>query len=278
MRQRQYWLGLASLVRPLDLLGIGIFAAASVLWTGYENWGLAGLAGFTFGFMLIAAGGYAYNDACDVRIDRISHPNRPLITGAISRWEALVCAWATTLVGLICLAQIGRITLALGMFTAAFLFLYSWRLKDWSGLVANIALSACLALLPVDAALHGQVKPEIGPLFGTVFGLMLCREVVKDLQDRSGDALAGRRTLATDEREWLAVSTVLAGAVIAIASSLSFASEFPLGMIVLVLDLIVGGTVLGWLNRRLAIADLKHSLKFAMFGFAVVFLVMGMRQ
>ncbi|MDI6740426.1 MAG: hypothetical protein QME74_08700 [Candidatus Edwardsbacteria bacterium] len=57
-------------MRPLDLLGICIFAIASVLWTGYENWGLRGLAGFTLGFMFIAAGGYAYNDVHDVRIDR----------------------------------------------------------------------------------------------------------------------------------------------------------------------------------------------------------------
>ncbi|MDI6740425.1 MAG: UbiA family prenyltransferase [Candidatus Edwardsbacteria bacterium] len=189
----------------------------------------------------------------------------------------MVCAWVTSLIGLICLARIGCVTLSLGLFTTTFLFLYSWWLKDCFGLLANIALSACLALLPVGAAFHGQTKPQIGFIFGTVFGLMLCREVVKDIQDRSGDASTGRRTLATAKHELLAVVMVVVGAIIAISCSLPFASELPLGVIVLVLDLIVGGTVLSWLSRRLTLAGLKHFLKVTMFGFAVVFLVMGVR-
>lgn len=278
MRRRQFWLGLASLVRPLDLLGIGLYAAAAAFWTGYEYWGLRDLIAYSLGFVLIAAGGYAYNDYRDIRIDAINRPGRPLIRGTIKPRDARLCAIIASWSGVVCLWLVSSMVAAIGLSVAAFLYLYSYWLKGRYGFLGNILLSAALGLCSVSACIQVGRLDQAARLFGVVFGLMLSREVVKDLEDHDGDRAGHRATLATTGQITLGRYTVLAGTGIVFFSGASFVDRSGSDVVLLALGLILAGCVLGWFSGRISLRALKHALKMAMFGFTLMVLIKGALQ
>ena len=143
--------------------------------------------------VLLASFANAFNDLCDLEIDRVAHPGRPLPRGELSLTQARRIAIAAALLALF---VSGFAWTSLVIVSAAVLVamtIYSLRLKRL-GVRGNF-LVAILASLPFLYGAWSVGSPEAaGLLMAIGVPLHFARELAKDLDDREGD-LAVRRTL-----------------------------------------------------------------------------------
>lgn len=143
----------------------------------------------------IAAGGYAVNDWCDVEIDRINKPYRPLPAGVLVRPQALAFSVLLQAVGvgvslLLNLAAMGLIGVA-----TALVNLYSLRLRRFP-LAGNVTTAGLLTLAFIVGGVAGDARLEFQTLPLVIFLANLAREMIKDVEDIPGDRQYQVRTLA----------------------------------------------------------------------------------
>ena len=148
----------------------------------------------------ITAFGYASNDFWDRTEDRINKPDRPLVTGVISPqagrwWSMLLAAVALSLA-----AALGWRELTVAVIVIGLLILYSLRLKATPG-GGNllIALLAGATLVTGAVAAGGFSWSAILPVLPASFLLstfIASRELLKTLEDLTGDRIAGKQTAA----------------------------------------------------------------------------------
>lgn len=167
----------------------------------------------------IAAAGYVINDYFDVKIDRINKPDKMLVTTYFSKNAAMRIHQVLTVIGVL-----AGLFLAYNLksFTLAFVFIvipgllwfYSASYKRQFA-VGNfiVALMAAISVLIVaivsvaelklnyaDLIYQTPIPTEIYSWIGGfalfAFLLTFIREIVKDLQDREGDAELECRTMA----------------------------------------------------------------------------------
>jgi geranylgeranylglycerol-phosphate geranylgeranyltransferase len=185
---------LIQITRPVNML---LSACAVVL--GYHvaatppNW--VSLSLLCAAALCTTAFGNVINDVLDIPTDRISHPDRPLVTGAISRHGALLYAWLLGLsAALLGFAHSPQSALAVLVPLAA-LLLYSLLLKQ-TPLSGNVTVSLLVAYALVFGGLHGPQRAQLYIPALLAFLLNLCREIFKDIQDCDGDTAAGKATSA----------------------------------------------------------------------------------
>ena len=138
---------------------------------------------------LIAAGGNAFNDVCDRDLDRTQKPHRPIPAGQITVRAAIYWTAGCFVIGLTLALRIGGMAFLIASWAVFLLLLYSWRWKRLP-LVGNLSVAFVASL----AFIYGGVAVRsIGVAFWAAwlaFFFHLGREIVKDLEDRSGDAAA----------------------------------------------------------------------------------------
>lgn len=219
------------------------------------------------GFLLLAAistscvtaGGNVINDILDQSSDRVNHPTRPLVTGAVRARAArrlaavLLILSAVLIVPLIPAAPLVPVILAAAVGS---LLLYEFRFKS-AGFSGNLLVAfLTAAVFLYGGATAGNVLVTV-PLAAMAFGATLSREVIKDMEDAEGDI--ERRTLP--RTKGLAVSSAVARVCVGGAIALSpvpllwlVAPFSPVGIIYLALvaaaDALFVVSVL-WLPRRL---------------------------
>jgi geranylgeranylglycerol-phosphate geranylgeranyltransferase len=169
-------------------------AAAVVIGAWWAGWGSAyDIAMTALAAIGLTAAANAWNDLADVDIDRIAHPERPLVTRTISTREAEEIAMAGGTIAVICASNV---SIALGICTVCVLLvmrLYSPWIKR-TGLAGNLVVSV-LASLPFVYGSYAAGAWQRGlPLMLIAMPLHLARELAKDLDDREADRGA-RRTL-----------------------------------------------------------------------------------
>ena len=175
---------------------------------------------------LIAAGGYALNDAYDIETDRINRPLRPLPSGRIGARAAYgfsLVIWAAGL-GLSLAAGPPAVVFALSCMLL--LWLYSRRLKS-AGLAGHILVSLLSSSgFILGSVLGGNAVAGAVP-FCVAFVFHFAREVVKGAVDLRGDVRTGIRTLPArmGERKCALLSiTSIAAAMI--VSIFPYAADF----------------------------------------------------
>lgn len=146
--------------------------------------------------LLITGAGNTINDACDAAIDAINRPDRPIPSGEMSMNAAYAYAALLFIVGLSAAFFTNPLCLAIAIINSILLILYAKVLKG-TILYGNIAV----AYLSGSIFLFGGALAGIDgliitlPLAGiTLFGT-LAREILKDAEDRDGDAAGGATTL-----------------------------------------------------------------------------------
>lgn len=168
--------------------------------------------------VLLAAGGYIINDYFDVSIDRVNDPGRQVVDRSIDRRTAILMHIVLNSIAIVIGLYLGwRVrSLAFGLIfplISGLLWLYSARYKR-TFILGNLlvaALSAFVILvtwvqaflqLRLDPDHFASVLPGIRLVHRIVLGftvfaflLSLAREIIKDMEDAHGDALAGCRTL-----------------------------------------------------------------------------------
>ena len=152
------------------------------------------IAGAVASAMLIAAGGNAHNDYYDRAIDALNRPERPLPSGRISPGAAQIFGFAAFALGVAIGWGLGPQLGGVATLVALLLWLYAARGKrmGWSG---NLLIAVICALAFIYGGLAAG-NPVLA-VFPAGFALLMhmAREIVKDVQDLSGDRAAGALTL-----------------------------------------------------------------------------------
>jgi len=180
----------------------------------------------------VTAGGNVVNDLLDRDSDRVNHPDRPLVTGAISPG---VARWTAT--GLLVAAVVVAVPVILvrplvGVFLAAALVAllsYEFRFKS-AGFGGNLLVAFLTGLVFLYGGAAAGMPVAVLPFGFMAFFATLSREVIKDMEDLTGDV--NRRTLP--RIRGMAFSSGVARGAIATALALSVLPLFvllPLGSV-----------------------------------------------
>lgn len=181
------------LARPLNL-----FQAALAILVGYwlvSNHSLTKLVFTMVTVLAFTAGGNAINDYFDLETDRINKPGRVIPSGRISRRSALIFASAMFIIGLLAMIPILNIyTAIIGLTALILLIIYTPVLKDLV-IIGNVTVSLILGVAFVfTAAAFDQPAVGIIPAL-LAFGFNFIREIIKDMEDVSGDSSRDIKTL-----------------------------------------------------------------------------------
>lgn len=141
--------------------------------------------------------GFVINDCCDLRVDAIGRPARPLPARRASLRTARVLAATLAAAGLAIGVALGGLATAFAVAATVLGALYSVRLKNtvlWG--------NACVALLvaavpPFGALLVGTMPAAVWIAAGICFAYILAQEALFTLEDEAADRAAGLRTTAT---------------------------------------------------------------------------------
>lgn len=139
--------------------------------------------------------GNVINDVKDAKGDTVNHPDRPIPKGEITKTQAVIFAALLALVSLFTSAIVSVQHCVAALIPLLLLTLYTLFLKG-TPLLGNIIISMLVAYTLVFGGLGSpNVYVIIVPAL-LAFLLNLCREIVKDMQDRAGDLQAGVHTTA----------------------------------------------------------------------------------
>jgi geranylgeranylglycerol-phosphate geranylgeranyltransferase len=144
---------------------------------------------------LVTAGGNVLNDVLDRDSDRLNHPDRPLVTGAISvptarRLSAgLLIASAVVIVPVALSAP--WLPVLLGVALVALLS-YEFRFKT-RGFTGNLLVAFLTGAVFIYGGAAANAPLLLLPFAGMAIAATLSRELIKDMEDAGGDI--DRRTL-----------------------------------------------------------------------------------
>jgi geranylgeranylglycerol-phosphate geranylgeranyltransferase len=190
-------------VIPLALLAYGVAVAATVR----ESDAFAAAAAIASA----VAGGYAYNDLRDQRLDRLNRPRRPPISGGISeQYARRLTAGLFAAALLLAASTRSWRTMLFVVLLIASAAAYSDHLKFVPAL-KNAFVGAWCGLLPWGAAWE-EIDPATAlPAIAIIGTFILQKEILADVYDLEGDAAAGVKTIpgAIGRRGALALVAVL---------------------------------------------------------------------
>ena len=142
---------------------------------------------------LVAASGNIINDIYDIETDRVSHPERILVKGLMSKKEAVNFYNFLNILSIIIAYRLSNILLLIVLISITVLFFYSSYLKKLP-VVGNVVV----ALLTGLTFIYGGFVSDnpIAAIVPAVFAFQinLVREIVKDIQDIQGDSKLGYKT------------------------------------------------------------------------------------
>jgi geranylgeranylglycerol-phosphate geranylgeranyltransferase len=149
-----------------------------------SSWPIILLAGITGA--LITAGANAINDACDIDIDRINRPDRPLPRGSLTVHDArrmwLIVSSAALGINLF----LNSAALLIAVFAVALLYFYSVRLKR-TVLIGNLVIGLMTGMAFIyGGVVVGRIEHAVVPAI-FAFLVNLARELLKDVEDMEGD-------------------------------------------------------------------------------------------
>ncbi|HEV2316727.1 MAG TPA: UbiA family prenyltransferase [Thermoplasmata archaeon] len=205
------------LVSLLGTLVGGVAAAGLGFGLGPASWLDLTLAAISTG--AVTAGGNILNDLIDREGDRVNHPERPLVSGAIDVGTAKFLAVSMFVLGAVAivpLAVVHPLVPVVLAIAVGSLLLYEFRWKA-VGFAGNLLVALLTGLVFVYGAAAVASPVPVVPFALMAFFATLSREVIKDMEDAEGDV--GRQTLP--RTRGLAVSTRVARGSVAVALILS---------------------------------------------------------
>jgi len=139
---------------------------------------------------LVTAAGNVINDYYDIEIDKISHPERPLVTGVINKNKVIIIYTILNFIALIISFWISPIAFGFVLFAIILLLLYSISLKK----VILFGNSIIAFLTGIVFVFGGIVVENVAAsVIPAIFAFLINfnREIVKDMEDIEGDLNAG---------------------------------------------------------------------------------------
>lgn len=169
----------------------------------------------SFSSVLIAAAGYIINDYFDLNIDRVNKPEKMVVEKHIKRRSTIIWHWVLSVAGLIIGCYVSWrlrnfIIVTSHVACIALLWFYSTTFKK-KLLIGNIIISLLTAWVililyvcefrlnifsdPINRQALSRIFKFAILYAGFAFIISLIREVVKDIEDRDGDAKYKCRTM-----------------------------------------------------------------------------------
>jgi len=164
---------------------------------------LPSFLGFITAFTLTGSS-MSLNDYFDRWVDAVNEPTRPIPSGLVKAWEALLYAFILAFVGLFSAVILGLNLQFLGFAVptvAGLSFLlsvyYNAKGKTY-GFLGNLMVSGCVAVPFIYGAfMVGFVPPPILLIFASMAFLSNTgREIIKGIADVEGDKIRNIQTLA----------------------------------------------------------------------------------
>ncbi len=186
---------------------------------------------------LVTAGGNVINDYYDREVDKINHPERPIPSGKISPRTAVIYSGILFLLAIFTSYLISTCALLIASYAIFVLLLYESSLK-YEGFVGNISVSILVGMLFVfGGAIFGKL-PLMAVFATMAFFANLGREVIKDIEDMTGDI--NRRTLpkriGKEKAGMVAFSSLIVGVALSPTPYLYFSFSIYYLLSVLVSD------------------------------------------
>jgi len=191
--------GIIRLMRPINcvMMGFAVFVGAVLANPAFAvgDW-LKIAYGFVTGFTLCAAA-MVVNDYYDRAIDAVNEPSRPISSGLVSSREALVFAFALTVVGFVFAFFTSPRCLAVSAVSWVIVIAYV-TIGKRTGLPGNFLVSACVAtpFIYGSVAVLDWVPLNVWLFASMAFLSNTGREITKGIVDVKGDAAEGVKTLA----------------------------------------------------------------------------------
>jgi geranylgeranylglycerol-phosphate geranylgeranyltransferase len=215
--------------------------------------------------MCLGAAGNVANDVADREADRLNRPEAPLVSGTVPLRAALGLGGVAGGLGLVLAWWVSTELFTIAVAALLVMLVYSPLLKRY-GVAGNVAV-AVVASLPViyGASAVGWWRAGLAPAAMAAL-LHFARELVKDVEDETGDRAAGRRTLpiAYGPKAALAIAAAALALFVPVSLAPWAAGWYGRRYAVLVTLIDVGVVVLGWRLLERQIAGVRASLKTAM--------------
>ena len=181
---------LVKLIRPINFLitFISVIVAAFICQPDKSPGLNVFLAAFAASFAL--ASGNIINDIFDIEIDKVNRPERPIPSGKIPLPQAYGLYISTLILSIFFSVFLNVEALLIVIISVVLLFIYSKYLKRIP-LVGNITVSFLTGLVFVFGGV--VVENPASAIIPAVFAFIinLTRELIKDIEDISGDNNAG---------------------------------------------------------------------------------------
>lgn len=181
------------ITRPINVLITFIVVVVAILISAQHQIELSKIILVSLSAALIAAAGNIVNDIYDIETDKVSHPNRVLAQGLLSKKEAVFLYNFFNVIAIILASRISDYLIVIVLFTIILLYVYSAYLKKLP-LVGNIVIAFITGL----AFIYGGFAADNpnGAIVPAVFAFLinLIREIVKDIQDIEGDSKLSFKT------------------------------------------------------------------------------------
>ena len=182
-----------TLVRPINFFITAASIYVSCLLAGGTQSQFLAMLFASLGGAFIGGGGMVINDIFDVEIDKINKPHRPLPSGAVEKFDAMMFYGGITGAGLIMSAYSTRTAFIIAFIVVPVIFLYSQRFKS-KPLVGNLIVGGLTGLAFIyGGAAVGNIKQAVMPAM-FAFLINVGREIIKDMEDVEGDAKHGALT------------------------------------------------------------------------------------
>ncbi len=260
-----------TLVGGVAARGVGIALSETA-------WAFLVLAAFSTAF--VTAGGNIINDLLDQESDRVNHPDRPLVTGEISRRSAQYLAVGFLAGSVLVAVPVAFRQPLVGVFLAAALIAllaYEFRFKA-VGFGGNLLVAFLTGLVFLYGGAAVGMPQAVLPFCFMAFFATLSREVIKDMEDLTGDV--NRSTLPRVRGLGFAGAVARASVVVALALSLlplvvlvrlDSVAGIMYAAFVLVADALFVVSV-AWLPNRLHLEQTvsKGAMAIALFAFLAV--------
>ncbi len=135
---------------------------------------------------LVTSGGNIVNDIVDIDVDKLNHPNRPLVTGKIAAGTAKVYAVLLFAIAAAVSFMISYIAISVVMVAIFLLVAYEISLKR-KGLSGNFVISLLIGEIFIFGGVAVNSYFRMIFLFILAFFSNMSREIIKDVQDVEGD-------------------------------------------------------------------------------------------
>ena len=178
------------IIRPVNfaITFLSVIVAAAICIDGeYQVYKII-LAAFSASLTLSA--GNIINDIKDIAIDKVNHPERPLITGKITVSQAKAEYVSLTFIALLLSFIINLPAFVIALSATVLLLQYSYYFK-MVPILGNLIVSILTGMVFIYGGV--VVNNPLAAIIPAIFAFLinLIREIVKDMQDVEGDLKQG---------------------------------------------------------------------------------------